>query len=329
MTYVGLRNRLAILSEAYAYAPYKDRVLATRDFVRECLIAGGRPQGQDPRPARRRRARRGQAGEPTRARTIACRSAREPRPLAGTEPILGYEEREEDGRRVRTEKPTDYPAQLIHDFAATETVARPFAYLLPPGFERSRGDAPAPRPRGPGAARGRRAGRGASTRSRRPASGRPAAGIARRRVELQRDSAPGVAAGPGRHARGPDGPAAGQPGGLPARAAVGGRPGDLEAASRTSRPGSDFPVLRLPRAVPLTTTAAADPLAEERKHDLPITFDLARGRGGACSRARTVVPSWLDGEHWLQVRDGRLYKVEAATGRSEPFLDPELLVRRA
>ncbi len=36
-TYVGLRNRLAVLSEAYAYASYKDRVLATRDFVRECL----------------------------------------------------------------------------------------------------------------------------------------------------------------------------------------------------------------------------------------------------------------------------------------------------
>ena len=36
-TYVGLRNRLSVLSEAYAYAPYKTRVLATRDFVRECL----------------------------------------------------------------------------------------------------------------------------------------------------------------------------------------------------------------------------------------------------------------------------------------------------
>ena len=36
-TYVGLRNRLSVLSEAYSYAPYKTRVLATRDFVRECL----------------------------------------------------------------------------------------------------------------------------------------------------------------------------------------------------------------------------------------------------------------------------------------------------
>ena len=36
-TYVGLRNRLSVLSEAYAYAPYETRVLATRDFVRGCL----------------------------------------------------------------------------------------------------------------------------------------------------------------------------------------------------------------------------------------------------------------------------------------------------
>ena len=44
--------------------------------------------------------------------------------------------------------------------------------------------------------------------------------------------------------------------------------------------GSDFPVLRLPHPVPVATTAA-EPLAEERKHDLPITFDMGRGvRGG-------------------------------------------------
>ena len=36
-TYAGLRNRLSVLSEAYAYAPYKTRVLATRDFVLDCL----------------------------------------------------------------------------------------------------------------------------------------------------------------------------------------------------------------------------------------------------------------------------------------------------
>src|SRR5439155_353806 len=32
--YVGLRHRIAILSESYSYAPFKDRVLASRGFVR-------------------------------------------------------------------------------------------------------------------------------------------------------------------------------------------------------------------------------------------------------------------------------------------------------
>lgn len=35
--YVGLRNRVAILSEAYAYAPYRERVLASRAFVEEIV----------------------------------------------------------------------------------------------------------------------------------------------------------------------------------------------------------------------------------------------------------------------------------------------------
>lgn len=35
--YVGLRNRVAILSEAYAYAPYRERVLASRAFVEHII----------------------------------------------------------------------------------------------------------------------------------------------------------------------------------------------------------------------------------------------------------------------------------------------------
>jgi hypothetical protein len=35
--YVGLRNRLAILSEAYSYLTFRDRILATRRFVEEIL----------------------------------------------------------------------------------------------------------------------------------------------------------------------------------------------------------------------------------------------------------------------------------------------------
>ncbi|MDT8341999.1 MAG: M14 family metallopeptidase [Longimicrobiales bacterium] len=42
--YLGLRNRVAILSEAYAYATFRDRVAATRRFVEEILDwAAGSP----------------------------------------------------------------------------------------------------------------------------------------------------------------------------------------------------------------------------------------------------------------------------------------------
>ena len=46
--YVGLRNRIAILSESYIYAPFKDRVLASRDFVRTMLRVRRRAQGRGP-----------------------------------------------------------------------------------------------------------------------------------------------------------------------------------------------------------------------------------------------------------------------------------------
>src|SRR4029079_7417352 len=74
---------------------------------------------------------RAAAGTPGTEGRVAIRS--EPKPLPETEPILGYLEREQDGRRVRTHTPTEYPAQLMHDFQATESVARPAAYLIPAG----------------------------------------------------------------------------------------------------------------------------------------------------------------------------------------------------
>ena len=43
----------------------------------------------------------------------------------------------------------------------------------------------------------------------------------------------------------------------------------------------------------------------------------------ACEGASRRRQRWLDGEHWLAVREGRLMKVHAATGRSQPFVDAE------
>ncbi len=80
--------------------------------------------------------------------------------------------------------------------------------------------------------------------------------------------------------------------------------------------GGDFPVSRLLQPVSISLTGA-EPLADYREPARPITFDMAGGGGGG-RRARRRSGGqlrWIDGEHWLQVRDGRLLKVKAATGR--------------
>ena len=99
-TYVGLRNRLSVLSEAYSYAPFKDRVLATRDFCRACLEFAA--DHRDEIRALLDDARRPtvEAGrDPSRDR-VAIRS--KARALPGKATVLGFVERAEDGRIVAT-----------------------------------------------------------------------------------------------------------------------------------------------------------------------------------------------------------------------------------
>src|SRR5262249_15625608 len=93
--------------------------------------------------------------------------------------------------------------------------------------------------------------------------------------------------------------------------------------------GKEYPVLRLPALVPMTT-GRVRPLPEDRTFNKRIT--LASMDGGRPSVNLSGSPvrdlTWLeDGEHFLQVRDRRLMKVHARTGRSQPFHDPEKVVQ--
>ena len=132
-TYVGLRNRLSILSEAYKYDPYKTRVLATLDFIRQCLetSASHRKEilaildsarkdaieaGRDPKPDDR----------------VALRSKAELHAEPAT--ILGYTDDAERAHKFTREAFKEYPVKLRDHFVATESVSRPFAYMLPPRF---------------------------------------------------------------------------------------------------------------------------------------------------------------------------------------------------
>lgn len=130
-TYYGLRNRLSILSEGYSYAPYKTRVLGTRDFVRACLEFAAANKARIHALLREADRRTIAAGEsPSETGRVAIRS----RGVAPREKVSarGFVEVSRDGRVVPTEEPKDYQVELWNQFEAASTVSRPYAYVLPP-----------------------------------------------------------------------------------------------------------------------------------------------------------------------------------------------------
>lgn len=77
------------------------------------------------------------------------------------------------------------------------------------------------------------------------------------------------------------------------------------------------------------TTGKVRPLPEERKKDQPITLE-AFYAGKLPNLYGTPVANltWLDdGEHFLQVKEKKLYKVHAATGKATLFVDPAALTK--
>jgi hypothetical protein len=118
--YVALRNRIALLSESYVYASYQVRVSASRAFVEGCLehaaahcetIAKLVAEADKPRDR-----------IPLRIKTVS---------LGKRVVIKGYVEEERDGQRKPTNQAKDYEVDPILRCESTETVERPWAYLLP------------------------------------------------------------------------------------------------------------------------------------------------------------------------------------------------------
>ncbi len=83
-----------------------------------------------------------------------------------------------------------------------------------------------------------------------------------------------------------------------------------------------FPVLRLPKAAPIFS-GTPRALPEDRTTKKKFTMDSSTGRGGSSTLGEVI---WLpDGEHWLQAKEGKLWKVAARTGRAELFVDSDNL----
>ena len=128
--YRGLRNRIAILSEAYSYASYRDRVLATREFVRRCLQYAAEHEIEVLQLLTEARARTIALGKrSSRSDPVAIRH--EPASFVAPISIEGFVEETRDGKRVATDRPKRYRVEHRGRFAAASVVSRPYAYLIP------------------------------------------------------------------------------------------------------------------------------------------------------------------------------------------------------
>lgn len=126
--YVGFRNRIGILSESYVYAPYRDRVLASREFVRGCCEVAAAHKDQLRRLLRD--ADRADRDAPPGAR-VALRHKLTSQPDKATVLVL------EGGKTAATGKPRDLRVDVMSRAEATLSAGRPHAYLFPASFAKA------------------------------------------------------------------------------------------------------------------------------------------------------------------------------------------------
>ncbi len=130
--YAGLRNRFGILSEAYAYLTFRERVETTRRFVEEVLDYAHAHAGQI-RRVTEAADRASVVGQPL---ALRARPRRSPQPV---EILMGAVREERNPysgevmmRRLDVRRPERMPE--YGTFEATETERAPRAYLIPPSL---------------------------------------------------------------------------------------------------------------------------------------------------------------------------------------------------
>ncbi len=381
VNYVGMRNRLAILTESYTYAPYKSRVEAQYKFVGACIDdavenrdeirklireADKKATGSDSESGASRDRPRRRGGNPERGGGdggVAPPAADAPKPetdvkteakadakpkepkvevaevavrskLVASETkatIPGFVEEQRDGRSRPTDETKDYEVDLYVNYAADKSIARPYAYIL--AAPQTEGDVQF----------------GAAIVKVRENLQRHGIKVDELREDLDLDISAFTITNVKQESRkfqdhvlasveAEHTPATrriyagsllirtGQPlGNLAAYL--------LEPTSHDGlttwnffddslQVGGEFTVLRLEKSAPITTLPAID-LPEDIKPKQPITFELVEADKGPNLNGSAVgAGEWIDDSHFLQVKGGKLYNVEAATGRAERFIDP-------
>ncbi len=122
--YIGLRGRISILSEAYAYASFQDRVLATKAFVEEIVRLASEKSTEI-------KAKLAEAEKDARDRdqevAIITRTER----LATNYKILGYEPTSLPPYEETKGKTQEYDLPVAIRAIPVKSVKVPYAYVLP------------------------------------------------------------------------------------------------------------------------------------------------------------------------------------------------------
>lgn len=310
--YVGMRNRIAILSEAYVYAEFKDRILCTKAFCEEILsyAAANAEKVKDViAKADERASKAGESGAEISLRTKASL-------FDEPETALGYVEEVRDGEAVRTDTLRDYEIRRLDRWNSTLSIERPAAYLIPPQMtalverlqrhgirvDETREDIELD-------VVSQRIDR--LTPSERPFQHRTLSTIETSSIE----GAQRVPAGwwEVRTAQ-PLGTLASfllEPMAEDGFAAWGLVEGLAE--------GNEYPILRVPSVTPILSVSAPD-LPEDAEADLPLTYETVYEAKRAPDLSGSPVGglNWRqDGEHFLQRKGGKTWRVHAPTGRME------------
>jgi hypothetical protein len=132
--YRGIRNRIGVLVEAYAYAPYRDRVISTLGYCRSLLRYAAEHRSALRRLVAAADARTTAAGKaPFSAPTVPLRVRAEP--FDRTVRLKGYESARSREGLAAAGEPREHDVLLVNDFVPTLEVRRPWAYVIPPDLE--------------------------------------------------------------------------------------------------------------------------------------------------------------------------------------------------
>lgn len=135
VSYRGMRNRLSVLSEGYAYATYRDRVLGTKAFCEAVLAHAAQNADAITEVCRLAdahavdRALERDSHGPDR---VALRVEARPFPVKAV--AKGFEEYDAQGERTEPGAARDYEVEVVNDFVPTLEVDVPRAYVLGPEF---------------------------------------------------------------------------------------------------------------------------------------------------------------------------------------------------